>query len=103
MGRAGHDPPELSHTFQNNQKQQSGGSGGGGFMSDHPSPANRYARINQEAQYLRIENPIRDTRDFDRLQARLRGMPRAPSMQEIARSGQRYPTGETTGNNYPSN
>jgi hypothetical protein len=29
-------------------------------------------------------------------------MGRAPSMEEIARSGQRYPTGETTGN-YPNN
>ncbi len=102
MARAGYDPHDLANMFKTIE-QQSGGSGGGGFMSDHPSPANRYARINQEAQYLRVENPIRDTRDFDRLQARLRGMPRAPSMQEIARSGQRYPTGETTGNNYPSN
>jgi hypothetical protein len=82
-------------------ERQSGGSSGG-FLSDHPSPANRYARINQEAQYLRVENPIRDTRDFDRIQARLRGMGTAPTMAEIARSGQRYPTGETTGN-YPSN
>src|SRR5712691_4458248 len=101
MARAGYDPRDLANMFKTIE-QQSGG-GGGGFLSDHPSPANRYARINQEAQYLRVENPIRDTRDFDRLQARLRGMPRAPSMQEIARSGQRYPTGETTGNNYPSN
>src|SRR6266550_3473011 len=104
MARAGYDPHDLANMFKTIE-QQSGGSGGGGFMSDHPSPANRYARINQEAQYLRVENPIRDTRDFDRLQARLRGMPRAPSMQEIARSGQRYPNGENSGNtgNYPNN
>ena len=101
MARAGYDPHDLANMFKTIE-QQSGG-GGGGFMSDHPSPANRYARINQEAQYLRVENPIRDSQDFNRTQARLRGMTRAPSMQEIARSGQRYPTGETTGNNYPSN
>jgi hypothetical protein len=82
-------------------ERQSGG-GGGGFLSDHPSPANRYARINQEAQYLRVDNPVRDTRDFERIQARLRGMGTAPTMAEIARSGNRYPTGETTGN-YPNN
>jgi hypothetical protein len=86
--------------FKTIEQQSSGG--GGGFLSDHPSPSDRYARINQEAQYLRVSNPIRDTRDFDRIQARLRGMGRAPSMAEIARSGQRYPTGETTGN-YPTN
>jgi predicted Zn-dependent protease len=100
MANAGYDPHDLANMFKTIE-QQSGG-GGGGFLSDHPSPANRYARINQEAQYLRVNNPIRDTRDFDRIQARLRGMSPAPSMQEIARSGQRYPTGETTGN-YPTN
>lgn len=51
---------------------------------------------------LRVENPIRESRDFSRIQARLRGMGRAPSMEEIARSGQRNPNGETTGN-YPTN
>lgn len=100
MANAGYDPHDLANMFKTIE-QQSGGSGGG-FLSDHPSPSDRYARINQEAQYLRVNNPIRDTRDFDRIQARLRGMGRAPSMQEIARSGQRYPSGETTGN-YPNN
>ena len=100
MARAGYDPRDLANMFKTIE-QQSGG-GGGGFLSDHPSPANRYQRIIQEAQYLRVENPIRDTRDFSRVQARLRSMGRAPSMAEIARSGNRYPTGETTGN-YPSN
>ena len=100
MARAGYDPHDLANMFKTIE-QQSGG-GGGGFLSDHPSPANRYERINQEAQLLRIENPIRDSRDFSRIQARLRGMGRAPSMEEIARSGNRYPNGETTGN-YPAN
>jgi hypothetical protein len=100
MARAGYDPHDLANMFQTIERQSGGG--GGGFLSDHPSPANRYERINQEAQYLRVENPIRDSRDFSQIQARLRGMGRAPSMAEIARSGQRYPTGETTGN-YPNN
>jgi hypothetical protein len=104
MARAGYDPHDLANMFQTIERQ-SGGGGGGGFMSDHPSPANRYARINQEAQYLRVENPLRDSREFAQVQARLRGMGRAPSMQEIARSGQRYPNGENSGNtgNYPNN
>jgi Zn-dependent protease with chaperone function len=100
MARAGYDPRDLANMFKTIE-QQSGG-GGGGFLSDHPSPANRYARINQEAQYLRVENPVRDTQDFSRIQARLRSMGSAPTMAEIARGGQRYPTGETTGN-YPDN
>lgn len=100
MANAGYDPRDLANMFKTIERESGGSSGG--FLSDHPSPADRYARINQEAQYLRVANPIRDTRDFDRIQARLRGMGRAPSMAEIARSGQRYPSGEPTGN-YPNN
>ena len=100
MAGAGYDPHDLANMFKTIE-QQSGG-GGGGFLSDHPSPANRYERINQEAQYLRVDNPIRESRDFTRIQARLRGMGRASSMEEIARSGNRNPNGENTGN-YPNN
>lgn len=89
MARAGYDPRDLAAMFQTIERQ--GGGSSGGFLSSHPSPQNRYARINQEAQYLRVQNPIRDTGEFSRVQARLRGNPRAPSMAEIARSGQRYP------------
>jgi predicted Zn-dependent protease len=100
MARAGYDPMDLANMFRTIEQQ--GGGSSGGFLSSHPSPANRYARIQQEARMLRVENPIRDTRDFQQVQARLRNMGRAPSMEEIARSGQRYPTGENTGN-YPNN
>src|SRR5882672_302072 len=97
MADAGYDPRDLANMFRTIEQQ--GGGGGGGFLSDHPSPANRYERINQEAQYLRVVNPIRDTRDFSRIQARLRSYPRAPSMAEIAQSGRRYPN---QGNDYPT-
>src|SRR5262245_47495365 len=96
---AGYDPHDIANMFKTIERQ---GGGGGGFLSDHPSPKDRYARINQEAQYLRVTNPIRDTREFASVQNRLRGYPRAQSMAEIARSGQRYPVGDSTGN-YPAN
>jgi predicted Zn-dependent protease len=99
MARAGYDPRDLANMFKTLEQQ--GGGSGGGFMSDHPSPANRYARINQEAQLLRIENPVRNSADFSRIQARLRNMSQAPTMAEIARASQRYPNGENTGN-YPN-
>ncbi|HYJ87305.1 MAG TPA: M48 family metalloprotease, partial [Pyrinomonadaceae bacterium] len=104
MARSGYDPMDLANMFRTIEQQ--GGGSSGGFLSSHPSPANRYARIQQEARMLRIENPIRNSADFSRVQARLRSGGRAPSMEEIARSGQRYPTGENTGNyptNYPTN
>ena len=99
MARAGYDPRDLANMFRTIE-QRSGG-GGGGFLSDHPSPKDRYARINQEAQYLRVQNPLASSREFASIQERLRGMGRASSMQEIAQSGNRYPAGENTGN-YPS-
>ncbi|HET9526837.1 MAG TPA: M48 family metalloprotease [Pyrinomonadaceae bacterium] len=100
MARSGYDPRDLANMFRTIEQQ--GGGGGGGFLSDHPSPKDRYARINREAQMLRVESGTRDSREFASIQQRLRGFGRAPSMQEIARSGQRYPTGENTGN-YPEN
>lgn len=99
MARAGYDPRDLANMFQTIQRQ---GGGGGGFLSDHPSPSDRYARINREAQMLRVEADRGDSREFAAIQQRLRGYGRAPSMQEIAQSGQRYPVGENTGN-YPNN
>jgi hypothetical protein len=99
MARAGYDPRDLANMFQTIQRQ--GGGGGGGFLSDHPSPSDRYARINREAEMLRVNSPIADTRQFARVQERLRGYPAAPTMAEIARSGQRSPTGQNT--SYPDN
>src|SRR3977135_2418753 len=56
MANAGYDPRDLANMFKTIEAQ---GGGGGGFLSDHPSPANRYARINQEAQHLRENNLAR--------------------------------------------
>ena len=97
MADAGYDPRDLANMFRTIEAQSGGG--GGGFLSDHPSPADRYARINQEAQYLRVNNRISDNRDFLAIRERLRGYPRAQSMAEIAQSGRRYPN---QGNNYPN-
>jgi Zn-dependent protease with chaperone function len=99
MAAAGYDPRDLANMFRTLEQQ---GAGGGGFLSDHPSPSDRYARINREAQNLRV-NPSRDdSRQFARIQERLRGAGTAPTMAEIQRSGQRSPVGENTGN-YPNN
>src|SRR5229473_1854735 len=69
MASAGYDPHDLANMFKTIERVSGGG--GGGFLSDHPSPANRYERINQEAQYLRVTNPIRNTGAFERMQAKL--------------------------------
>lgn len=89
MANAGYDPRDLANMFRTLEQQ---GASGGGFLSDHPSPSNRYARINQEAQLLRVNTAMRsDDREFFSVQERLRGYPRAQTMAEIQRSGRRYP------------
>jgi Zn-dependent protease with chaperone function len=105
MARAGYDPRDLARMFQTIQQQ--GGRGGPEFLSSHPNPENRSARINQEAQLLgAVRNPVGNTRDFQNVQARLRGQGRAPSMGEIAQGqggqagGQNYPAGGRVA--YPS-
>ncbi len=106
LANAGYDPRELANMFQTIER--AGGGSSGGFFSSHPSPANRYARINQEAQYLQVRNARRDNREFLAINQRLRSFGTAPTLAEIERSGQRYPnqgegypTGESTG--YPNN
>lgn len=101
MARAGYDPRDLAAMFQTIERQ-GGGRSGPEWLSSHPNPGNRYERINQEAALLRVnsDNYNRDTRAFQNIQARLRGMGQAPTMAEIARNGQRYPT-NTGGDTYP--
>ena len=101
MARAGYDPRDLANMFRTIQ-QQGGGSGGPEWLSSHPNPGNRFERINQEASLLRVSpnRATQDTRAFQQAKARLRGYPRARTMEEIARSGQRYPN-QGGGTNYP--
>jgi Zn-dependent protease with chaperone function len=96
MANAGYDPRDLANMFQTIARQ---GGGGGGWFSDHPSPSNRYARINQEAQYLRVQPNRGDSREFLAINERLRSYPTAPTMAEIQRSGRRYPN---QGDEYPN-
>lgn len=92
MARAGYDPRDLANMFRTIERQ-GGGSSGPSWLSSHPNPENRYQRISQEAALLRVNpNASQDTRAFENVQARLRGLPRARTTEEIARSGQRYPT-----------
>ncbi|HZB45550.1 MAG TPA: M48 family metallopeptidase [Pyrinomonadaceae bacterium] len=102
MARAGYDPRDLANMFQTIERQ-GGGARGPEWLSSHPNPGNRYQRINQEAALLRVnpESARQDSRQFRDVQARLRGYPQARTMEEIARSGQRYPN--QGGGSYPDN
>lgn len=101
MADAGYDPRDLANMFRT-IANESGGGRAPEWLSSHPDPGNRYQKINQEAQYLRVSpNPIKITRDFSRTQERLRALPRARTMAEIERdqkAGQN--TSATAGGNY---
>jgi hypothetical protein len=85
MARAGYDPRDMANIFQTIEKQS--GSGGPQWLSDHPNPGNRSKYIAEEAVKLRVENPVRDTREFDQVKAHLQRLPAAPSTEEVTRSG----------------
>jgi hypothetical protein len=62
-----------------------GDRGGPEWLSDHPNPGNRYDAINREASILRVQNPVRDTGEFQSVKARLTGMSPAYTAEQIAR------------------
>ena len=72
MANAGYDPRELANMFKTIEGQ--GGGGEPSFLSDHPSPKDRVAKINQEAQALQINTAaVPDKHDFMIAQQRLTG------------------------------
>ena len=82
MADAGYDPRDLANMFQTIAATSRGG--GPEWLSSHPDPGNRYQKINKEAESLPVSaNPIKITRDFERVQAKLRAMPPARSMSQI--------------------
>ncbi len=83
MARAGYDPVDMANMFRTIE-EQSGGSGPQ-WLSDHPNPGNRREYIEEEARHLNVERRVRDSGELADLQGRFRGMPPAPSAEEVAR------------------
>ena len=58
------------------------------WLSDHPAPPDRIARIQQEAQLLHVsQTPTTNVAGLQSIQSRLRGSGAAPTMAQISRSG----------------
>ncbi|MCC7417402.1 MAG: M48 family metalloprotease [Acidobacteria bacterium] len=102
MARAGYDPLDMARMFQTIEKQ--GGAGGPQWLSDHPNPGNRVAYITEEARTLRVDHPVTDMRAFERVQAHLKTLPRAPTTEQAMKDapsgrrpgGAREPSGVLT-------
>lgn len=103
MADAGYDPRDLANMFQTIAAQ------GGGrmpeWLSSHPDPKGRYDKIMKEAQLLRVsQNPTKITRDFERVQAKFRAMPKAKTMAEIEKDAKNNSgTNPTAGGKYSQN
>jgi hypothetical protein len=90
MARSGYDPLEMVSFFDLLQQQQRGNpSRVASFFSDHPAPANRAARIRQEAQLIGASGVRRasSSRDFQSVRQALGGQPPALTSEQIARRG----------------
>src|SRR5437762_1964923 len=84
MARAGYDPRDMANMFKTIESQ--GGSGGPEWLSDHPNPGNRYDYITKEAQSLRVENPVRETRGFQQVRGHLAQLSPAPTTEQATRN-----------------
>ncbi|HKB13876.1 MAG TPA: M48 family metallopeptidase [Vicinamibacterales bacterium] len=87
MARAGYDPRDMANMFRTIEKES--GPGGPQWLSGHPNPGNRVEYITEEAQALRVTNPVSDTRAFQQIQAHLRQLPKAPTTEEATRASTR--------------
>ena len=60
MARAGYDPRDMANMFRTIARRS--GNGGPEWLSDHPSPGNRYEAIHREAAQLRGSSSARSYR-----------------------------------------
>jgi hypothetical protein len=89
--------------FKTIEKQ--GGPGGPQWLSDHPNPGDRAAYITKEAQSLRVDNPVGDSRSFSQVQARLKQMTPAPTTEQATKNAKNTgtrPTGTSGAGGMPS-
>jgi hypothetical protein len=70
--------------------EKEGGSRPPQWLSDHPNPGNRVEYINEEASHLTIENPVGASRAFADIQAHLKTLPPARTLEEIEKQQQSH-------------
>ena len=87
LARAGYDPMAMASMFQMlNQNAQRQPSKLENFFSSHPPPANREARVRNEAGLVGgIRTSASAVGGLDSVQANLRRLPPAPTMAQVAK------------------
>ena len=88
MAHAGYDANEMADMFELLRRQAGRDPGKlERFLSDHPAPADREARVRQEAARLGRPGVVRPAGDLPAVRLALRGQPPAASMKQIAQGG----------------
>src|SRR5437762_10715217 len=95
LAASGYSPVDMVnffHTLESVDKSKKTN-----WLSDHPAPPDRIARIQKEAQLLHVsQTPTTNVADLQQVQSRLRGYGSAPTMGQIAQtaasSGRSRPT-----------
>ena len=86
LAASGYSPADMIGFFQTLEKTDT--SRKTSFLSDHPAPPDRIARIQQEAQLLKVsQNPTTNVAGLRQIQSRLGGSGAAPAPQQTARGG----------------
>ncbi len=103
LAKAGYDPMDMVAFFQMLEgKKKKEPSKVEQFFSSHPTPGDRAARVKKEMTLLKIR-PTDPVGGFSQVRAKLRKMPPAQSMQQIAQAGSRAqgPTSLTNASSRP--
>lgn len=98
MARAGYDPEAMATMFQMLRAKEGREPGKvAEFFSNHPNPANREARVRQEAKLLNARGSTQVVGGLATVQSRLRGLGSAPTMAQISRGAGGTSSGSTAG------
>jgi beta-barrel assembly-enhancing protease len=94
LAASGYTPADMVSFFKTLEKVDT--SRKTNWLSNHPAPPDRIARIENEAQLLRVSaQPTQRIAELNGIQSRLRGLGPAPTMAQIA-------SGQTTGSPTPA-
>ena len=85
LARAGYDPMDMARFFELLRQQRQKDPGRlEQFFSSHPAPADRAARVQQEARLINAPGTSRESGEFRQVQAELEGLPAGRSTRGIA-------------------
>ena len=85
LAASGYTPADMVSFFQTLEKVDKAKQTS--WLSDHPAPPDRIARIQKEASLLRVSaNPTRNTQQLAQIQSRLRGTGSAAAAGQVART-----------------